>query len=153
MLCSSFRTSPISQMRNLRLREREGANKQTTCANRSTYPLQLTLIQPLPVSSIPRLSFLHPATHCCSWFTFHVLKVRWLRGQSAPLHGTPAHPRLHRPELSKAAGGAVRQVGGASWKKGAPSKKGMPATQAGSQPRGLPPEVRRDQDIGLGDMG
>ena len=111
MLCSSFRTSPISQMRNLRLREREGANKQTTCANRSTYLLQPTLIQPLPVSSIPRLSFLHPAAHCCSWFTFHVLKVRWLRGKSAPLRGTPAHPRLQRPELSKAAGGAVRQVG------------------------------------------
>lgn len=68
--------------------------------------------QPLPVSSIPGLSFLHPAAHCCSWFTFYVLKVRWPRGQSAPLRGTPAHPRLQRAELSEAAGGVVRQVGG-----------------------------------------
>lgn len=85
--------------------------------------------QPLPVSSIPGLSFLHPPANRCSWFTFHVLKMRWPRGQSAHLHRTPAHPRLQRAELSEAAGGVVRQVGG-----GPHGGRGLPPRRGASNP-------------------
>ena len=79
--------------------------------------------------------------------------MRWPRGQSAHLRGTPAHPRLQRAELSEAAGGVVRQVAGGLMEEGGSLQGGVPATQAGRQPGGLPPEVRRDQDVGLGDTG
>lgn len=54
--------------------------------------------------------------------------MRWPRGQSTHLRGTPAHPRLQRAELSEAAGGVVRQVRGPHGGRGLPPRRGASNT-------------------------